>query len=227
MFGYERAKYLGFLDAIVDEARHDALLLPEGSGRPFRFGHWVSVAANEPLLGPRIKSVWKTDLFLGDEERLRRLAATIKSNWHQLESGPGLRLGIVPEAKDLRPGVRYQSGLWLAVLPDPNGFMGLFNDAYESVAEAILTLGKHDRSAYYYTPTPMGQRLQEQLQKYGTVKVTEIEEALNEAAQQDLVGIEQKLVGVDAPDWLHLNAARTSVIAPKPHFEPLDYCCLG
>jgi hypothetical protein len=225
MFGYERAKYLGFLDAVVDSTADDALLLPEGSGRPFGFGTWVSIAAKgkaaEPLLQSRIKSVWKTDLFLGDEDRRRHLAATIKSNWHQLESGPGLRLGIVPEAADLRPGVRFQDGLWLAILPDPDGFMGLFNDAYESVAEAIVTVGKHDRSAYYYKPTPMGQRIQTQLEKYEKVKVVEIEHALDEASQQDLIGIETRLVSVDAPEWLHLNATRTPVIAPRPSFRNL------
>jgi hypothetical protein len=45
MFRYERAKYLGFLHAVIDEAGTDAYLLPEGRGRPFSFGPWVSVAA--------------------------------------------------------------------------------------------------------------------------------------------------------------------------------------
>lgn len=226
MFGYERAKYLGFLDAVVDSAAQDALLLPEGSGRPFQFGTWVAVAAKgkaaEPQLNSRIKSIWKTDLFLGDDDRRRHLATTIKSNWHQLEGGAGLRLGIVPEAADLNHGTRYHKGLWLAVLPDPDGFMGLFNDAYESVAEAIITVGKHDRAHYFYKPTPMGQRLQGQLEGYATVKVLEIEDALNDASQKDLVNTEHKLVSVDAPDWLHLNQTRMPVIAPKPSFATLD-----
>lgn len=226
MFGYERAKYLGFTEAVVQGAAEDALLLPDGSGRPFQFGPWVSVAAKgklaEPLLGDRIKSVWKTDLFVSDEDRHRHLAVTIKSNWHQLEGGRGLRLAVVPEAHDLRSGLHSEQGLWIAVLPDPNGFMGLFNDAYESVAEAILTLGKHDRSAYYYKPTPMGQRIQQQLEKMPRVTVLEIEHALNEASQQNLLGVQSRLVPVDAPPWLHLNAQRTRVIAAKPTFERLD-----
>jgi len=228
LFGYERAKYLGFMDAIVEEAADYALILPDGRGRPFRFDTWVAIAAQgkaaEPRLRSRIKQIWKTDLFLSDDERHRHMAATIKSNWHQLEGGAGLRVGIVPEAKDLRPGVRWspKHQLWLAVLPDRGGFMGLFNDAYEAVAEAIHTLGKHDRGLYYYKPTAMGQRLQEQLEKYPTAKVVDIENALNEAAQQDLVGVENRLVPVDPPPWLHLNEARVPVIAPKPYFEPLD-----
>lgn len=229
LFGYERAKYLGFLDAIVENADSQAVLLPDGSrGRPFLFdGPWLRDAARgqhaESLLASRIGKVWKTDLFLSDEARHRHVAATIKSNHNHLEGGPGLRLGIVPEATDLRAGVRYdRRGLWLVVLPDPNGFMGLFNDAYESVAEAVLKLGKHDRGHYYYKPTAQGQRITEQLANYGNAKVVEIEHALNEAAQQDLVGVENRLVSVDAPPWLHLNAARTPVLAPKPSFEKLD-----
>lgn len=226
LFGYERAKYLGFLDAIVEDANAEAVLLPDGRGRPFHFdGPWIKLAAQgkraEEMLNRRMRRVWKTDLFLSDETRHRHVAATIKSNWHQLEDGPGLRLAIVPEAPDLQAGVRRHGDLWLVSLPDPNGFMGLFNDAYESVAEAIFTLGKHERGNYFYKPTPMGVRMQQQLEKYGNVKVVEIEHALNEAAQQDLIGVERKLVSVDAPPWLHINEARVPIIAPKPIFEPL------
>jgi hypothetical protein len=153
LFGYERAKYLGFLEAVVENAGQEAVLLPDGRGRPFQFGPWVRIAARgqaaEMQLAERIRKVWMTDLFLSDEDRHRHVAATIKSNWHQLEGGPGLRLGIVPQAADMPPGVRRHKDLWIAVLPDPNGFMGLFNDAYASVAEAILTLGKHQRVPYW------------------------------------------------------------------------------
>jgi hypothetical protein len=230
LFGYERSRYLGFLNAMVDSADELAVLLPDGNqGKPFKFdGPWLRHAAKgasaEPELKPRIQKVWKTDLFLSDEDRHRHVAATIKSNWKQLEGGPGLRLGIVPEAADLRAGVRESAehGLWLAVLPDPSGFMGLFNDAYESVAEALAKLGKHGRGHYFYKPTPVGQRLQAQLERFGNVKVVDVTEALNEAAQQDLVGVEQRLVSVDAPSWLTLGAAQAPVIAPKPTFESLD-----
>lgn len=46
--------------------------------------------------------------------------------------------------------------------------------------------------------------------------MVEIEHALNEAAQQELVGVETRLVSVDAPPWLHLNAARTPLSRPNP-----------
>jgi hypothetical protein len=174
-----------------------------------RYAARGKVAEEKFLLGDRIARVWKTDLFLSDEARHRHLAATIKSNHTHLEGGPGLRLGIVPEAKDLPAAVRYRNGLWVVVLPDPNGFMGLLNDANESVAEAVFTLGKHDRGNYFYKPTPLGQKIQAQLVEYGSVEVVETEHALNEAARQDLVGIENRLVPVAALPWLHLNAART------------------
>lgn len=226
LFGYERAKYLGFLNAVVADAGDSAVLLPDGQGRPFGFGPWVKVAAqgarSEPLLADRIKRIWKTDLFFTDSEGFRYAAATIKSNWKQLESGPGLRIGVVPEAKDLKAGVRYQDGLWLAVLPDPDGFMGLFNDAYSSVAAAVCTLGKHERPPYYLKPTAKGERLQAQLEKYPTAKVEEIEHALDEAAQQHLISVDHKLLSVQAPDWLHINETRTPIIAPRPRFERLD-----
>lgn len=51
MFGYERAKYLGFLDAIIDEAGSKSYLLPEAQGRPFHFGPWVRQAAEAASRG--------------------------------------------------------------------------------------------------------------------------------------------------------------------------------
>lgn len=229
LFGYERAKYLGFLDAVVENAGGDAVLLPDGNqGRPFYFGPWVKLAAQgqkvERLLKPRIQKVWKTDLFLSATDSWRYVAATVKSNWKQLEGGAGLRVGIVPEANDLAPGIRFLRGhdLWLAVLPDPDGFMGLFNDAYAAVAAAVCTLGKHHRPPYFLKPSAKAQRLQSQLEGYGPVRVVEVEHALNEAAQQNLVGVKHTLLSVKPPPWLHINETRTSVIAPKPSFEKLD-----
>lgn len=229
MFGYERAKYLGFLDAVVQDAGEESVLLPDSQGRPYRFtSEWLKHAAggasNERHLGDRIKKIWKTDIFVSDENARRYAAVTIKSNHEQLEGGPGLRLGIVPAAVNLRAGVRYEGkhNLWLTVLPDPDGFMGLFNDAYWSVASAIYTVGKQQRPPYYLKPSAKGQRVAVQLEKYPTAKVVEIEHALDEAAQQHLVEVKHQLVSVQAPEWLHMNELRTPVIAPRPHFEKLD-----
>lgn len=226
MFGHERARHLGFAEAVVNNASGDAVLLPDGQGRPFAFGAWVPIAAKgvhaEPILGDRIKQVWKTDLFLGGEDKDKFAAATIKSNWHQLEDGRGLRVAIVPQARDLRPGYQRWKSLHLVALPDPDGFMGLFNDAYEAVAEAILTVGKHDRGHYYYKPSAKAQKIQAQLEKFERVKVTEILDALNEAAQQNLIAVDRKLLSVDAPAWLTINETRVPVIAPRPSFEKLD-----
>ncbi|MEU6482268.1 hypothetical protein ABZ858_36470 [Streptomyces sp. NPDC047017] len=226
MFGHERARHLGFTEAVVNNASGDAVLLPDGSGRPFAFGSWVPIAARgvaaEPDLRERIKKVWKTDLFLSSTEKARFAAATIKSNWHQLEDGNGLRVAIVPQALDLPAGYQRWNSLHLIALPDPDGFMGLFNDAYEAVAEAILTVGRHDRAPYYYKPSAKAQKIQAQLEKYGKVKVVDILDALNEAAQQNLITVDRKLMSVEAPTWLNINEKRTPVIAPRPAFEKLD-----
>ena len=229
LFGYERAKYLGFLKAVVQSAGYDPVLLPEGSGRPFQFGPWVALAANgkaaEPQLNERIKQIWKTDLFVGGEGMEKYMAATVKSNYKLLEPGRGLRIGIVPESTSTahRAGVQYSDKykLWLVTLPDPNGFTGLFNDAYHSVARAICTVGKQEPPDYYAKPSAKGQKVQEQLERYPGVKVIEIEGALNEAAQQNLVNSQTKLLGVNAPSWLHMKQISARIIAPKPSFVSL------
>lgn len=226
MFGHERARHLGFTEAVVRNAGGGAVLLPDGQGRPFAFDSWVPVAAkgqaSEPDLANRIKKVWKTDLFLAGQGVEKYAAATIKSNWHLLEDGAGLRVAIVPEAKDLPAGYRRWKTLHLVALPDPDRFMGLFNDAYEAVAEAILKVGHHDRGHYYYKPSAKAQKVQEQLEKYEKVKVVDILGALDEAAQQNLIAVDRKLLSVEAPAWLTVNETRMPVIAPKPAFEKLD-----
>jgi hypothetical protein len=230
MFGYERARYLGFLEAVVDEAGTDAYLLPEGRGRPFNFGPWVCTAAmgktSETFLPKRIEKIWKTDLFLSSQDDPRYFAATIKSNYDALEGGSGLRIGIVPEstATGNKAGVRYDSkhGLWVVSLADPNGFMGLYNDGYHAVARAMCTLGKLATPPYYTKPSAKAQRVQEQLEKHPNARVLEIESALNDAAQQDLVTSSHKLVGVNAPDWLHIKQMAPKIVSPKPRFEKID-----
>lgn len=230
LFGQERAKYLGFLDAVVDEAGTDAYLLPQGKGKPFKFGPWVSIAAQgaiaEEQLNTRIKKIWKTDLFISSEGDPRNFAVTVKSNYELLEGGAGLRIGIVPESTNPqnREGVQWnrKHGLWVVSLADPNGFMGLFNDAYHSVARAIIKLGKQEAPPYFIKPSAKAQLIQEQLEKYPDAKVFEIEEALNDAAQQDLVTNVSKLVSVNAPDWLHIKSMAPRIISPKPKFVKLD-----
>lgn len=227
LFGHERAQYLGFLEAIVENAGDEAVLLPDGSGHPFAFGNWVTVAARgaaaEPALRPRIQKVWKTDLFLSVDGANGYAATTIKSNWEQLEDGAGLRIGVVPEAANLRPGYRRWNTLHLAVLPDPNGFMGLFNDGYQAVGRAMAALGKQDPPPYWTKPSAKAQLVQQQLEKYPTAKVVDIEGALNEAAQQDLITSQHRLVSVEAPPWLHLPERKNAqVVAPKPSFAKLD-----
>lgn len=230
MFGQERAKYLGFLDAMVDDAGGDrAFLLAQGSGRPFQFARHIPTAAQgksaEPILPERIRQIWKTDIFLSTIGDNRNLAATIKSNYQLLEGGRGLRIGIVPESTYIgnRSGVHFdnRSGLWIASLSDPNGFMGMFNDGYHAVMRALVAIGKQAAPPYWIKPSAKAQRVMEQLIKFESAKVLEIEEALNEAAQQNLVGIRSQLVGVNAPDWLHMKQLAPKIISPKPSFSEL------
>ncbi|MFD7715118.1 hypothetical protein [Streptomyces sp. NPDC059814] len=54
------------------------------------------------------------------------------------------------------------------------------------------------------------------------MKVVDILDSLNEAAQQNLITIERKLMSVEAPTWLNINEQRTPIIAPRPSFEKLD-----
>ena len=52
--------------------------------------------------------------------------------------------------------------------------------------------------------------------------MVDIEGALDEAAQQNLIDVEHKLVSVKPPPWLHMVEKQEPIIAPKPIFEKLD-----
>ncbi|SRR6266487_2930862 len=120
------------------------------------------------------------------------------------------------------PGLRRHKNLWVVSLPDPNGFMGLFNDGYAAVADAVCTLGRHARAPYYLKPSAKAKRIQAQLERYGAARVVEIEAALDEAAQQRLIDVQHQLVSVHAPEWLRITERRPRIIAPRPRFEKLD-----
>lgn len=160
------------------------------------------------------------------EDDPRYFAATVKSNAMQLEGGQGLRVGIVPE----HPSTAYnkevvfdeEKGLWVVSLADPNGFMGLFNDGYSAVARAFLKIGKHEPANYWAVPSAKAQKLKEQIIRYQDATAIEVVDALNDAAQQDLLSTKDKLVSVNAPHWLHVKKMRPAVISPKPKFDKLD-----
>ncbi len=97
------------LTAVVQGAGEQAVLPSDSARLPFGFrSDWLKYVARgwraEPLLSLRIKKVWKTHVVLSDEHARRYAAATVKSNYKQLEGGAGLRVAIVPSAVDLRPG---------------------------------------------------------------------------------------------------------------------------
>jgi hypothetical protein len=100
--------------------------------------------------------------------------------------------------------------------------MGLFNDAYHALARAICTLGKHSTPAYYAKPSEKARKVQLQIEKYPDAKVLEIKDALDQAAQQNLVTTDTQLLSVNAPSWLHLKQMAPKVISPKPKFKKLD-----
>ena len=112
--------------------------------------------------------------------------------------------------------------LWVVSLEDPNGFMGLYNDAYMAVGRAMCTLGKQPHPPYYTKPSAKAQRVQMQLEKYPDAKILEIEDALNQAAQQNLIKAQTQLIGVNAPNCLHIKQKAPIIVAPKPSFEKLD-----
>jgi hypothetical protein len=86
----------------------------------------------------------------------------------------------------------------------------------------MCTLGKQPTPPYYTKPSAKAQKLQEQLEKHPDAKANEIEDALNDAAQQSFVTESHRLISVNAPDWLHIKQKAPKLFSPKPKFAKLD-----
>jgi hypothetical protein len=170
------------------------------------------VSATARLLGELVTEVlavpddgsgcWRLVLVVGPEQPDQETAEAAVDDLHA-------RLAEALEA-DLAAPLRG---------PSERLALGLYNDAYSAVAEAITTLGRHDRGHYWEKPRPMGVQVQTQLESYGTRKVQDIEDGLNEATEQDVVAIQERLVSVDALPWMRLGTPKQPMLlAPKPSF---------
>ena len=84
----------------------------------------------------------------------------------------------------------------------------------------IKSMSKHNVT-FEKRPSAKAQRIQEQIEKYPDAFIHEIEGALDEAAQQNLVVQTHTMIGVNAPSWLHVK--QMAPISPKPKFTKLDW----
>lgn len=231
LFGYERAlRRDGFVDQFLADMGDQPRLLPGGRGMSAPLADILPLFGDGPasqhLLPPRVSKAWKADMFLSAPGSNKWLAATVKSNAGALEGGPGLRVGIVPQQIGLMAGISNtphedpERGLWLAVLPDRDGFVGLFNDAYMATAHVLRRLGKHgeDWGPYYLKPTVIGLKLAAELERHARTPVVEIVDALGDQAQVGLI-LPGGRGGFQIPSWL--RHARRPALRFVP--RPLDF----
>lgn len=224
LFGYERARNPEFLREFLSEMGAYPRLLPGGRGRSAPIGDVLSSLVDGPRadLPERFASVWKADMFLSAEGSDKWLAATVKSNPELLEGGSGLRVGVVaewpdwPASDDLSPTRLDDLGLIVAVLPDHDGFVRVFNDGYAAVAEALRVIGQHPPEwvPHYLKPTVVGQEIARELTLHASTPVVEIVDELGLYGQRGLITPDRRRFSV--PGWLRNNRMQPFVATARP-----------
>ena len=143
LFGAERARHLGYLDLIGEQAGDRAHFRVGTPGRPPLLSKFLPIAAagrqREGELPPSLASLGKADLLVGCGESQAFVAATVKVNSSALVDGAGLRIGITPEAARLPAGV-YQhprKSLVLVSVPRVRGFVETFFKAEGMVRQVL------------------------------------------------------------------------------------------
>lgn len=208
LFGAERAARLGFLDALVTDLGERPVLRIGANrrGAPFSLSRWLPIMAQgwrgEQWLPNDISKVWKADLLLADAEGRSFVPATVKSNPNSLEGGPGLRVGIVPQAPGWQVGVRDWKGLKVVILPDDGPFLDLLTKAYLTVTRALNKLaGRHNG---IQPALAAGKRLEADLLSWATSPVLDVIDTLKRRGQRGLISERLRQVELYVPETIKI-----------------------
>lgn len=143
LFGAERARHLGYLDLISEQAGDRAHLRVPTQGRPPLLTKFLPIAASGARrasdLPSSLMALGKADLLLGCAETQAFVAATVKVNPSALEDGPGLRIGITPESPRMPHGVYMhpRKNLTVISIPRVRGFVESFYKAELMVRQVL------------------------------------------------------------------------------------------
>jgi hypothetical protein len=148
LFGVEKSGATRVLETAVNLLTEESRILVGKKGQPPRLRKHLSTVAkafaslkHRERLPQSIRGLWKADLFVGSIGSEQWVATTLKTNRRDLQSAPGLRIGLYPEERR-GEGPRKDSDLIMCPLPYSGDFMQLFGATFQIVKQLIAANGE-------------------------------------------------------------------------------------
>lgn len=159
LFGAEKNGATSIIETARDILTEDSRVLVGKVGNPpllkkhlDRIAKAFRSEKHREKLPQSIRGLWKADLFVGSPGPDHWVATTLKIKRKDLESAPGLRIGLYPEERP-GEGPKRDAGanLILCPLPYSGEFMQLFGAAFQIVKQIVAAKGKQpNRVALVY-----------------------------------------------------------------------------
>jgi len=224
LFGLEKTGALNLINTVKERLTDDSSLLAGNRGRPAKLKrHIDSIAAAfrkkeiRELLPWSISGLWKADLFVGFTDSDRWVGTTVKINPAQLESAPGLRIGIVP-ARDKSSDTIYRDqnrNLIVCPLPYDHEFMEIFYDGW-SVAQQFIKADAHVPKEVYLSRNTLRQ-VALYLAERREYPVVDVLEALKPLSQPELLKTEAQVAQLVSRRETDPAVETGAVVTPIAH----------
>jgi len=194
LFGAEKTGAVQLIQTVNDRLTDESRLLAGTRGQPVKLKKHISLVASafrrptaRLALPYSIAGLWKADLFVGCTDSDRWVGTTVKINEHMLESGKGLRVGIVPTRQGASDAVRKDDRRNLIVCPLPHdaSFMEVFYRGWGIVQQFISADARVPREVEL--PLPSDRQVAKYLADRREFPVVEVIEALGPLSQPELL----------------------------------------
>lgn len=194
LFGAEKSGAVQLIQTAREKLTDDSRLLAGTVGQPIKLRrhlNLVAAAFRRPnarrALPHSISGLWKADLFVGRGDSDRWVGTTVKINEAQLESGKGLRVGIVPTRHGHGDAVRKDEARNLVICPLPydGAFMEVFYRSWAIVQQFIAADAHLPNDAAL--PLPADRQVAKFLQERREFTVVEVVDALAALGQSGLL----------------------------------------
>jgi len=194
LFGAEKTGAVQLIQTAEERLTDDSRLLAGTRGQPVKLKKHINMVASafrrrssRLALPYSISGLWKADLFLGCTDSDRWVGTTVKINENALESGKGLRVGIVPTRQGARDAVRKDDRRNLVICPLPHdaSFMEVFYRGWGIVQQFIAADAKMPGEVRL--PLPADRQVARYLVDRRAYPVVQVIEALGPLSQPALL----------------------------------------
>ncbi len=194
LFGAEKTGAVQLIQTVNDLLTKDSRLLAGTRGQPVKLKKHITLVASafrrqsaRLALPYSIAGLWKADLFVGCTDSDRWVGTTVKINERTLESGKGLRVGIVPTRQGESDAVRKDNRRNLVVCPLPHdaSFMEVFYRGWGIVQQFISADAEVPKEVEL--PLPADRQVAKYLADRREFPIVDVLEALGPLSQRELM----------------------------------------